>query len=143
VGAAETFRRAGLSDRWSIESGDFFEAVPKGDVLLVKGILHDWDDRRCVTLLRNCRESIVDGGRLLVLEPVLPDRLDAPEAAAVVMSDIAMLVYTGGRERTRAEFQRLLAAGGFDLVEVTPPLTGFAIRILVADPVPVDVADQR
>jgi hypothetical protein len=134
AGAADTFRRAGLADRWSVAHGDFFDAVPAGDVMLVKGILHDWDDERCVALLRNCRRSIAADGRLLVLEPVLPDRLGTAEAGSVVMSDIAMLVYTGGRERGRAEFARLLAAGGFDLADVTPPLAGSAIRILVARP---------
>lgn len=134
AGAAQTLQRAGLSGRWSIEVGDFFEAVPAGDVMLVKGILHDWDDRQCVTVLRNCRESIAADGRLLVLEPVRPDRLETAEAAGVVMSDIAMLVLTGGRERSRAEFGSLLAAGGFDLADVMPPLAGSAIRILVANP---------
>jgi hypothetical protein len=70
----------------------------------------------------------------LVLEPVLPDRLGTAEAGAVVMSDIAMLVYTGGRERTRAEFERLLAAGGFGLAYVTLPLGGTPTRIVVAHP---------
>ncbi|MEV7964507.1 methyltransferase [Sphaerisporangium sp. NPDC088356] len=134
AGAAGTFQRAGVSDRCSIEVGDFFDAVPEGDLLLVKGVLHDWDDDRCTTLLRGCRKSITAGGRLLVLEPVMPERLGTPEAGGVVMSDIAMLVYTGGRERGREEFRHLLAAGGFDLAEVTPPLAGSAIRILVADP---------
>ncbi|MFH8384642.1 methyltransferase [Kitasatospora sp. NPDC018058] len=133
--APETFRRAGLApDRWSIEAGDFFEAVPGGDVLLVKGILHDWDDERCAALLRNCRAALAPDGRLLVVEPVLPDRLDAPEAAGVVLSDIAMLVYTGGRERSRAEFRALLADGGFRLVDVTGRLAATAVRILVAAP---------
>ncbi|MEU8269409.1 methyltransferase [Sphaerisporangium sp. NPDC049002] len=135
AGAAGTFRRAGVEGRCSIEVGDFFDAVPEGDLLLVKGILHDWDDERCATLLRGCRKSIADHGRLLVLEPVLPSENDTPEAAGAVMSDIAMLVYTGGRERGRDEFRDLLAAGGFDLAGVTPPLAGSAIRILVADPV--------
>jgi hypothetical protein len=134
AGAAETFQRAGVSDRCSIEVGDFFDAVPEGDLLLVKGVLHDWDDERCTTLLRGCRKSIAAHGRLLVLEPVLPSTINTPEAAGVVMSDIAMLVYTGGRERSRDEFRHLLAAGGFDLADVTPPLRGSAIRILVANP---------
>jgi hypothetical protein len=134
AGADDTFRRAGLSDRWLVAHGDFFDAVPEADVMLVKGILHDWDDDRCVALLRNCRRSIAADGRLLVLEPVLPDRLGGAEAGAVAMSDIAMLVYTGGRERNRAEYARLLAAGGFDLADVTPPLAGSAIRVLVARP---------
>ena len=53
---------------------------------------------------------------------------------AAVLSDIAMLVYTGGRERTAAEFRALLAEGGFGLTEVTPPVAGSAIRILAAAP---------
>ncbi|MFG1683705.1 methyltransferase [Nonomuraea sp. NPDC049269] len=132
--AAGTFQKAELSDRCSVEVGDFFEAVPEGDLMLLKGVLHDWDNQRCTALLRNCRASIATGGRLLILEPVLPSRLDTPEAAGVVMSDIAMLVYTGGWERGRADFHGLLAAGGFALADVTPPLRGSAIRILVADP---------
>ena len=132
--AAETFRRSGLAGRCRVVAGDFFAAVPAGDTMLLKGILHDWDDRRCVTILRNCRRSIAVDGRLLVLEPVLPDRLGAAEAAAAVLSDIAMLVYTGGRERTEAEFRALLADGGFSLTEVTPPVAGSATRILAAAP---------
>ncbi|MFI7631050.1 methyltransferase [Microbispora rosea] len=134
AGAAEELRRAGLSDRCSIEAGDFFEAVPEGDVMLIKGVLHDWDDRRCIAILRSCRRSIAADGRLLVLEPVMPSGLGTPEAAGAVMSDVAMLVYTGGRERGMTEFRDLLAAAGFDLTEVTPPLGGSEIRALVAKP---------
>lgn len=132
--AVASFQRAGLADRVSVEHGDFFEAVPEGDVMLLKGILHDWDDQRCGIVLRNCRASIATDGRLLVLEPVLPVRLDTAEANGVVMSDIAMLVYTGGRERSRAEFQSLLAASGFHLADVQPPLAGSMIRIIIAHP---------
>jgi hypothetical protein len=133
AGSAEAFQRAGPSV--SVESGDFFTAVPAGDVLLLKGILHDWDDRRCRQLLRNCRASIAPDGRLLVLEPVLPERIDPVAAAGVVLSDIAMLVYTGGRERSRVDYERLLADAGFVLVDVTRPLAGSPMRILVAVPV--------
>ncbi|HEX6499687.1 MAG TPA: methyltransferase [Micromonosporaceae bacterium] len=132
--AADTFRRAGVSDRCSIETGNFFDSVPRGDVLLLKGILHDWDDERCLAVLRNCRRSIAPTGRLLVLEPVTPERLDTVEAVGAAMSDIAMLVYTGGRERSRDEFVSLLAASGFDLVDVTAPLAGTSTRVLVAGP---------
>ncbi|MGX6602222.1 methyltransferase [Micromonosporaceae bacterium Da 78-11] len=135
AGADAILGRTGPPGRWSIETGDFFTSVPRGDVLLVKGILHDWDDERCVTLLRNCRESIAPDGRLLVLEPVLPERLDTADAAGVVLSDIAMLAYTGGRERSRTEFQHLFEAAGFRLLEISAPLVGSPVRILVNDPV--------
>jgi hypothetical protein len=134
AGAVETLRRAGVADRCTVEVGDFFRAVPAGDVMLLKGILHDWDDQRCVAVLRRCRESIADTGTLLVIEPVLPERCDTAEAAGVVLSDIAMLVYTGGRERGLAEYRRLLAAGGFRLASMTAPLAGSVSRVLVARP---------
>jgi SAM-dependent methyltransferase len=138
VDAEQTLARPGLAARYEIETGSFFDAVPAGDVLMVKGILHDWDDQRCLTVLRNCRAAIAPGGHLLVVEPVRPDRLDTAEAAEVVMSDIAMLVYTGGRERSRPEYETLLASAGFTLVGVTPPLAGSATRILIAKPRPME-----
>ncbi|MEV8507010.1 methyltransferase [Actinoplanes sp. NPDC051475] len=132
--APETFRRAGVTDRWRIETGDFFTTVPAGDVLMLKGILHDWDDERCLSLLRQCRDAIAPDGRLLVVEPVLPDSIRAPDAAGAVLSDIAMLVYTGGRERDENQFRKLFVASGFDLAGITAPIGGSPIRILVVHP---------
>ncbi len=117
-----------VADRCRIENGDFFDAVPGGDVIILKGILHDWDDDTCVRLLRGCRKSLWPGGRLLVIEPVMPENMSAPEASGVVMSDIAMLVYTGGRERTQPEFAAVLAAAGFTLTQVSDRLGGSPIR---------------
>jgi hypothetical protein len=134
TGSAEAPASAGPPGRWSVRAGDFFAAVPSGDVLLLKGILHDWDDQRCLTLLRNCRAAIAPDGRLLVLEPVVPDRVDPVAAAGVVLSDIAMLVHTGGRERSRDEFECLFAAAGFALSAISRPLPGSPIHILVANP---------
>jgi hypothetical protein len=35
-------------------------------------IMHDWDDERCVTILRNCRSAAVrPGGRALVVAMVI------------------------------------------------------------------------
>lgn len=134
INAPELLRRSGVADRCRTEVGDFFQNVPAGDLVLLKGILHDWDDERCLVLLDQCRRSIATGGRLLVLEPVIPDDLQDPRASSAVMSDIAMLVYTGGQERTQAEFHDLLAAGGFTLLETTTPLSGTDVRVLVAAP---------
>ncbi|GAB1823847.1 methyltransferase [Herbidospora sp. RD11066] len=121
-----------VADRCRIENGDFFDAVPEGDVIILKGILHDWDDDTCVRLLRGCRKSLRPGGRLLVIEPVMPESLAAPEASGVVMSDLAMLVYTGGRERTRTGFAAVLDAAGFTLTQVSECLGRSAIRVVEA-----------
>ena len=51
--------RAGVRDRCTVEHGDFFNALPKGyDLYVIKRIPHDWPDDHCVTILRNCAESM-------------------------------------------------------------------------------------
>jgi hypothetical protein len=108
---------AGLSERCELVGGDFFaDTLPSADTYLLAQILHDWDDERAVAILRNCRRSIAEDGRLLVLEQVLPEG-DEPSYAKVI--DLIMLTVVGGRERTQAEWDSLLRAGGFELVEVT------------------------
>lgn len=99
--ASRTLHDAGLSGRCSVEVGDFFQGVPEGDVMLLNGILHDWDDERSALLLRHCRRAIAPDGHLLVLEQVRPDQLAGPEVAAAIMSDLAMLVYAGGGNAAR------------------------------------------
>ncbi len=113
---------AGVADRCEVVVGDFFESVPPGyDAYLLKSVIHDWDDDRAVAILRNCRDAMGDDGALLVVEPVVPERVEpSPELAMMVMSDLNLLVCTGGRERTEAEFRSLLGGGGFSLRSVTP-----------------------
>lgn len=107
---------AGIADRCEIQSGDFFESVPPGgDVYLLKWIIHDWDDEHAVTILRNCRRAMDDGGRLLVVEQVLPPG-DEPHPGKIL--DLVMLVAVGGQERTQAEYARLFAEGGFRLTRI-------------------------
>ena len=114
--------KAGLSDRCETAAGDFFtDALPRADVYILAQILHDWDDERAVAILRNCRRSIADDGRLLILEQVLPDG-DEPSYGKLL--DMIMLLLLGGKERTRSEWAALLQEGGFELVAITPgPLT--------------------
>jgi hypothetical protein len=108
----------GLEDRCSVQAGDFFDSIPAGgDVYALSWILHDWDDERCVQILRNCRSAIADGGRLLIVETLLPPG-DTPHWGKVL--DVAMLVVTGGRERTEAEYSGMLERAGFELSAVHP-----------------------
>ena len=48
--------------------GDFFKALTTADVYLLKFVLHDWDDERCVDILTRCREGLVLGGRIAVFD---------------------------------------------------------------------------
>jgi hypothetical protein len=124
--AQQRLAAAGMGDRCAFVGGDFFEAVPDGaDAYLLKWILHDWDDRRCVAILRCCRRAMTASGRVVIVERVLPaDNAPAPDA---VFGDITMLVHTGGRERTEAEYGALLAAADLRLTRVVPTTTAYSL----------------
>ena len=107
----------GVADRCKLSPGSFFDEVPPGDLMVMKSILHDWDDEHAIEILRACRRSLSAGGRLLVLERIVAPPNQAPDAK---FSDIMMLVGAGGLERTEAEFETLFAAAGFRLLRVIP-----------------------
>jgi hypothetical protein len=105
----------GLADRVSIVAGDFFEAVPAADVYVMSKILHDWDDESCRRLLASIATAARPGARLVVLEQVVPEG-DQPHMSKLL--DLTMLVMTGGKERTAAEFEELFASAGFRLDQI-------------------------
>jgi hypothetical protein len=134
-GARRHVAAAGLAGRCDLIIGDFFAAVPAdAQKYLLKAVLHDWTDEQCLTILRNCRTAITAGGQLLVIERVLPRRIDCSRPhQAVTRADLNMLVSLGGRERSEAEYAGLLDAAGFALSNVS--LTRAEYSILEAHPV--------
>ncbi|GAA3694196.1 methyltransferase [Terrabacter ginsenosidimutans] len=104
-----------VASRWSVVPGSFFESVPPADAYLLKKVLHDWSDEKCVEILSTCRRSLEPGGVVLVVELVLDRPGHELEAA---LSDLNMLVLPGGRERTVAQFDELFTAAGFEPARV-------------------------
>lgn len=99
----------GVADRCRVVGGSFFEAVPRGDLYVLKRILHDWDDEAAVRILETCRAAMRPGARMLVIETLLPERVQHGFAAErVTMLDMHMLVLLGGRERSEREYAALL-----------------------------------
>ena len=100
----------GVADRCELVEGDFFSSVPAGeDVYVLKSVLHDWDDDRCVAILRNCRAAMGEDARLAIVELILPERMTpSAQMLSAALLDLIMLAYAGGRERTEAEFTQLL-----------------------------------
>lgn len=102
--------------RIDLVGGSFFESVPEGDLYLLKMILHDWSDDQSAEILTNIRSAIRPGGRLAIIENVLPE--EAGPSPGYLM-DVNMMVMTGGRERSEADFAALLDRTGFRLENVT------------------------
>jgi hypothetical protein len=111
AGAEPVLAAAGLMDRCEVVAGDFFQGVPAGaDCYLLANVLHDWDDTRAIEILAHCRQAVTRHGRVLIVERLIPD--DPAEAVPALLSDINMLVVSGGRERTNGEYGELLEAAG-------------------------------
>jgi hypothetical protein len=114
-----------VNERCEVVGGSFFDAVPEGaDAYLLKAVLHDWEDDDALAILARCRAAIPDHGALLVVERDLGEPNDNADAK---FSDLNMLVGLGGRERTRDEFARLFARGGFALERTTPTAIGLSV----------------
>jgi O-methyltransferase domain/Dimerisation domain len=113
-----------VASRWSAKSGSFFEAVPAADTYLLKSILHDWQDDRCVDILRTCRRSLNDKGVVLVVETVLGRPGHEADAA---FSDLNMLVLPGGQERTEQEYAALFESADLRLTDVVHTSTRVSV----------------
>ena len=121
-GAAQQLRDAGVQDRCAVLAGDFFEAIPAGvDLYLLKNILHDWDDARCARILARLRTAMRPGSTAMIVERIVAERTEASaDHRQVAIMDLNMLVTSGGRERTAAQFDALLRDAGLRMLE--PPL---------------------
>jgi hypothetical protein len=130
AGAWTLIQARGLSGRARFVAGSFFESVPEGEVLLLKSVLHDWDDTRCTELLRRCAQALPPSGCLIVVERLMPERVhEQRDSQAICRSDLNMLVGTGGRERQLGAFERLLAAARLNLAKVVSTKAGYALLV--------------
>ncbi len=105
--------KLGVGDRCRYMAGDMFKAAPNADAYLMKLILHDWNDEECVQILARQREAVAPGGRVFLVEHVIPD-VRTPHFAKLF--DIHMMCWGTGRERTQDEYAGLLERAGWRYV---------------------------
>jgi O-methyltransferase domain len=110
---------AAVMDRCKVVSGDFFDSVPAGgDAYLLSNVIHDWDDDAAARILSRCRAAMADTACVLLAEIVLPA---GRESSVAKWADLEMLVMTtGGRQRTEAEYRALLGQAGLRLTRIVP-----------------------
>jgi hypothetical protein len=132
-GGRKTIAQAGLTERCEVISGDFFVSVPAGgDTYMLSRVIHDWNDEQSVAILKVVRKAIASNGRLILLETMLRP---AGESIYPVLSDINMLIRTGGCERTEAEYRALYRAGGFELTRTVATSAPTGTTVIEGRPV--------
>ncbi len=113
-----------LSDRCRTEGGNFFTAVPSGaDAYLMQHVIHDWQDTEAIAILRNCRQAMAPGGRILLIEMIIPP---GNEPSFGKWLDLMMLL-VGGKERTQEQYQLLLSKAGLHLNRIIPTTAEISI----------------
>jgi hypothetical protein len=119
------FEKAGVSDRCSVVEGSFFEALPRGaDAIIMKSIIHDWNDDKARQILRNCRDAVGPSGKVLLCEFVLPPS-NAP--GIVNLLDLEMLVISGGQERSGQAYRELFESAGLRMSGIYATRAGLSI----------------
>jgi hypothetical protein len=125
AGAQEVLAARGIADRCETVAGDFFQSAPAGgDAYILKHIIHDWSDEECVTILRHCHAGMTAGGKVLIVEMVLPER-NLPGVSKFL--DLEMLQFLSGCERTETEYRDLLARAGFELTRIVPTPSPYSV----------------
>ena len=117
TGAPEMIRNAGVESRCTTHPTDFFASVPAADAYVMKHIIHDWNDEKATTILKNCVRAGIGKTRVILMESVVAPG-NEPHFAKWL--DLEMLLLPGGKERTEAEFAKLFEGAGFKLTRVVP-----------------------
>jgi hypothetical protein len=115
AGAGEFLGDTGHAERIEVVGGSYFESVPAGgDGYMMSHVLHQMSDDEALRVLGNIRDAMADGGRLMIIDPILPEG-NTPHPGKFM--DITMLALTRGRDRTEEELRELLGKAGLYLVQ--------------------------
>ncbi|RWS15220.1 methyltransferase-like protein [Dinothrombium tinctorium] len=110
--AAEKVAKHNLSGRCKIIDGSFLESVPEeGDCYILKYILNDWNDKNCVSILRNISKQMKADSKLLIIQQIDSEEGDID----VVAFDYIMLLLFGGCSRKLSQFESLLSNANLKL----------------------------
>lgn len=119
----------GVADRVSTISLNMFaQDWPGGyDALFMSNVLHDWGDETCADLLARSFAALPSGGQVMLHELLFDDSATGPTVAAAFS---VLMLGTYGKQRSFAEFERMLTAAGF--VDVAARSTSIFFSVVSA-----------
>ncbi|EPH43986.1 methyltransferase [Streptomyces aurantiacus] len=130
------FKEAGVEDRVELREGSAFDELPEGDAYLISCVLHAMDDEQSIKVLRRMRDAIRPGGRVVILERIVPA---GNEPGLARMLDLTMMLMNGGKERTEQEWRTLFSASGFRFNKaVAMPYFSGGAELYAIEGVPVE-----
>ncbi len=116
--ARKHIARAGLSDRVSTASGDFFkDPLPRADLITMGMILHDWNLDKKMHLIKAAYNALPAGGALVAIEALIDDA--RRENVFGLLMSLNMLIEFGDAfDYSGADFRRWCSEVGFKRFEV-------------------------
>jgi ubiquinone/menaquinone biosynthesis C-methylase UbiE len=97
-----------VGHRLQFVTGDFFSGVPQeGDAYIICRTLLNWNDEKARQIINNCYKAMPAGGKLLIVDFVLPEQTH-PAYKRAVLSDINLLTILESSNRTKAEWLNLV-----------------------------------
>ncbi|XP_054776260.1 isoflavone 7-O-methyltransferase-like [Prosopis cineraria] len=113
------------SNNLSYFGGDMFEYIPSVDAVLLKWMLHCWDDEHSLKILNKCKEAIAKKGEggVIIIEAVVKEKEDDNDMTLFnlkLLFDVMMMSMVNGKERTEKEWKKLLVVAGFKHYKITP-----------------------
>lgn len=104
-----------VTERLDCQPFDMFASdFPKGDVVLLSNILHDWDIPENIKILKRCASALKSSDKLLIHDVFLNDELDGPLETALYSA--SLFSFTEGRAYSIKEYTEMLEASGFKVV---------------------------
>ncbi|XP_062113508.1 probable O-methyltransferase 3 [Humulus lupulus] len=110
-------------------AGDMFVEVPTSEVVLLKWILHDWNDEESVKILKKCKEAISKNkkkvGKVIIIDMKVEnydkDKNDKSYETQLFF-DMLMMCLLTGKERNEEEWAKLFKDAGFTHYKISPIL---------------------
>ncbi|KAL2337116.1 hypothetical protein Fmac_011562 [Flemingia macrophylla] len=93
--------------------GDMFECVPKGGAIILKAVLHNWSDEKCIKILTNCHKALPQNGKVIIVDIIMPEVVHSTEADRMATGFDNLMYLDGGIERTEKQFENLCKYSGF------------------------------
>jgi hypothetical protein len=116
--AKKAIAAAGLSDRVTTASGNFFkDPLPKADIITMGMILHDWNLEKKMHLIHAAYDALPPGGAFVAIESLIDD--DRRQNVQGLMMSLNMLIEFGDAfDYSGADFRSWCSQVGFKRFEV-------------------------